>query len=189
LELFWPKIREWKSLGWTIAQHGLHHLYESRDPGLLGTWKKSEFAGLNFEIQRQKLIAGKNILETQGVWDPVFMAPSHTFDETTLVALSEAGFKYITDGYGFYPYKLNDLTAVPQVYLPRWIVRFVPGIYTVCLHVNTMTNNDINQMLDFIKDNRKNIISFIDATQIKPSFPEGLFRAVTFLFSQIARRV
>src|SRR4051812_5394902 len=82
-EDFWPRVRHWQSLGWTIATHGLHHLYETRSSGLLGLNESSEFAGLGVNEQRRKLETARSIMGDNGVSSDTWIAPAHSFDEAT----------------------------------------------------------------------------------------------------------
>ena len=166
---FWNVVRSWVNRGWTIAQHGYTHQYVNKSSGILGKWNQSELAGLSYEEQYAKLKAGKDILVQQGVWQPVFMAPSHSFDYITLRVLSDLDFCYVTDGYGMYPYKMGALTAVPQLFsTPK---HFGFGVYTIYLHINTITPSEIQDMLCFMKTHRQQIISFFDATAISSPLP------------------
>jgi len=166
---FWDWVRARKHAGWMIAQHGYQHLYETDARGLLGIGRKSEFAGLPYDVQVQKLAAGKEIMQREGVWSGVFMAPSHSFDEITVQALRDLEFTAITDGFGFYPYDIHGLMAVPQ--LVACPLGFGFGVETICLHVNTMGEEVIGRMIDFIRAHRKQIISFDEALQVKSSVP------------------
>lgn len=168
-EAFWDSIRQWKTRGWTIAQHGYTHEYLTKNGGLLNLSGKSEFAGLSYDVQVERLLAGKTIMEKEQVWDPVFMAPSHSFDTNTLKALKQLGFKAITDGYGLYPYELHGLQAVPQLFSSGKSLCF--GVYTVCIHINTISEVQMRALLQFISSNRANIIPFEDALNIKCPMP------------------
>ncbi len=166
---FWDKIREWSAFGWTIAQHGYTHQYETHDSGLLSVNNNSEFSGLPYKTQFAKLKAGKDILHREGVWEPVYMAPAHSFDDVTLLALAALEFRYLTDGYGFYPHDLGSLAAVPQLFAST--LHFGFGVYTICLHVNTMTESQILNMIAFMRRNSRNFISFKDAVNIRCPVP------------------
>lgn len=166
---FWDEVRNWNSRNWTIAQHGYTHQYVTKNPGLLAVSNKSELAGLSYEEQYLKLSAGKFILQQQGVWQPVFMAPSHSFDLITLKVLVDLDFRYLTDGYGVYPYKIGSITAVPQLFASP--ANFGFGVYTICLHVNNMSEAQIQSVLHFIREHRKQFISFFEATTICSSVP------------------
>jgi predicted deacetylase len=177
---FWDTVRGWSDRGWSIAQHGYTHQYVTRDPGLLRLGGKSELAGLSYEEQFSKLQAGKQILMEQGVWQPVFMAPSHSFDEATLRALAALDFKYLTDGCGVYPYKFGDLTAVPQLFASP--LHFGFGVYSICLHVNTLSDAEVQRIVGFVKKNRSRFISFEEAANVKNPVP-GIAMAMRFLTS------
>ena len=183
-ENFWQIVRQWKSRGWSIAQHGFTHEYCTKKAGMLAINNNSEFSGLPLEEQYKKLISGKEILLKQYVWEPIFMAPSHSFDENTLRALSRAGFKFLTDGYGVYPYKIHDLVVVPQLFSSP--ISFGFGTYTICLHVNSMSEVQISNMINFIRKNRKNIISFYEALEISCRVP--IVAAMAKLFSEVGLR-
>jgi predicted deacetylase len=166
---FWDRVREWAGFGWTIAQHGHRHEYLTKEGGLFGVGKKSEFAGRPLDEQLAALARGKEILQAEGVWQPVFMAPGHSLDQNTLLALAQLGFQCITDGYGIYPYSIGEITAVPQLFsVPA---HFGFGIYTVCLHVNRMTDAQISRMVDFVRANHDRFVSFDQATKVKCALP------------------
>jgi len=161
---FWDQVRRWHASGWTLCQHGYTHEYCNENAGILGIGNKSEFAGMPFEIQMDKLEKGKAILIREEVWQPYFMAPSHSFDKTTLQALSTLGFRALTDGYGLFPYQVNSLTLVPQLFSHP--LHLGLGLYTLCLHTNTMDTAQINAQIHFMKSNLDHFISFEQALQI-----------------------
>ena len=166
---FWDVVRGWVNRGWTISQHGYTHQYVTKNPGILAKIKHSELAGLSYEEQYAKIKAGKDILVQQGVWQPVFMAPSHSFDYNTVRVLWDLDFRYLTDGYGVYPYKIGALTAVPQLFASPKHLGF--GVYTICIHPNTITQSEIQNILCFMRAHRKQFISFSDATAISCPLP------------------
>lgn len=157
---FWHLVRQWASDGWIIAQHGYTHEYVTACSGLLKINPISEFAGLSYEIQYNKLQAGKEIMLAHKVWQPVFMAPAHSFDMTTISVLRDLGFKVLTDGYGVFSYKIGELSAVPQLFsTPK---HFGFGFYTICLHINSMTMEEIEALQVFIRENRRRFVSVDD---------------------------
>ena len=155
---FWDQVRRWRAKGWTIAQHGYTHEYTQRNGGILGIGRQSEFAGLAYADQFAKLQAGKDILLAQDVWAPYFMAPSHSFDESTLAALSDLGFTAITDGYGVFPYRMGKLIAVPQLFSKP--LHFGLGIYTICLHTNSMKEEQFSQLAQAIARHSEKFATF-----------------------------
>lgn len=163
---FWDEIRHLKKSGWTVAQHGYTHQYTTLDSGLLKINQRSEFSGLSYESQLEKINKGKKILVAEKVWQPVFMAPAHSFDKNTLSALDKLDFLYITDGYGIYSYDMGNLKVLPSLFSsPKHLGL---GVYTICLHTNSMSDAQINMFIKFIKDNKKNIISFNEGLKIQP---------------------
>lgn len=168
LEDFFYRIRAYKKYGDTIAQHGTHHLYDTQDSGLLKINNDSEFAGNPYIKQLSRLASGKEILESHGVWEPFFMAPAHSFDLNTLRALKELGFKAVTDGYGFYPYQVEGINLVPQL-VGKPIPKINFGIQTICLHTNSMSEDEINRFNEFIHNNNKCFLDFKLIINVKPS--------------------
>jgi hypothetical protein len=154
-ENFFRILSSYQMFGDTIAQHGYQHLYETRDGGILNINQKSEFAGLDYSQQFDKLKNGKRILEAHGIWEPVFMAPAHSYDHTTLKCLSELGFKYITDGYALLPFEHDNLIFIPQLFARP--SRFIPGLQTICLHTDTMNESQIKSIINFISYNSDKI--------------------------------
>ena len=74
-EDFWDKTRYWTEKGWDIALHGCTHVYETKDGGLNPVQKRSEFAGLPYEIQLEKIASGISRLEERGISPKVFLPP------------------------------------------------------------------------------------------------------------------
>ena len=158
VENFFDLIRGWSEFGDSIAQHGTNHIYDSSSSGILGINERSEFSGHSYEKQIHRLLVGKNILVEEGVWQPYFMAPAHSFDRLTIQALNTLDFKAITDGYGFYPYNTNSILMVPQMFSSPLNIGF--GISTICLHINSMTDDDILNIQLFVEKNREKFIDF-----------------------------
>lgn len=158
---FWELMRELQDCGWEMAQHGCYHIYNTLNGGILKLSNKSEFAGLSYERQLELLRTGQQILSDQGIHPRLFMAPSHSFDLSTLKALKRLGFKGITDGYSLFPYRFKEMILIPQLYAtPR---HHSLGVYTICIHLNTMSNHEVERMLEFINKNEQNIICVDDA--------------------------
>lgn len=155
---FYQSIRSYAAYGDSIAQHGTYHLYTSKSSGILKINNNSEFAGHPFEYQLSLLNHGKRLLASHGIYPSLFMAPSHSFDFTTLQVLSHLGYTCVTDGYGFYPYKIHDILLIPQLvssYLP------LPSssVQTICLHTNTMTETKISKFINFVHEHHPRFVS------------------------------
>lgn len=156
-EDFWGIIRALQREGWVVAQHGTYHCYETKDSGILGINHFSEFAGLSYEVQLQKLQVGKQIMQENGIRTDIFMAPGHTYDKNTLKALAECGFRVITDGLSSKPYLEDGILCIPCRLRG---FKTPDGIDTVCLHTNLMDEQDMEELDAFCKENREVIRSF-----------------------------
>ena len=80
---FWEYVLDLKKKGFVVSQHGYNHVYVTDCSGILKINKRSEFAGLSYQNQYDKLKSGKKILEQNDLDTDVFMAPSHSYDKTT----------------------------------------------------------------------------------------------------------
>lgn len=136
---FFSHINKYVEYGDTIAQHGTYHTYTTTTSSILGISNWSEFAGYSYEQQLEKLKIGKEILEEHGIWQPYFMAPSHSFDRNTLNALKKLGFKAITDGYGLYPYNIEGVILVPQLLGSFWASFLLVFKLFACIQIPCMT--------------------------------------------------
>ncbi|HJV90109.1 MAG TPA: DUF2334 domain-containing protein [Holophagaceae bacterium] len=132
---FWDRVRGWQAKGYTIAIHGYQHRYINRNGGIMGLTPQSEFAGLPAAEQEMKLRNGLAIFEAQGVKADAWVAPSHSFDRTTVDLLAKLGVPVISDGLWPMPFTGdNGITWVPQ---QLWSFHpMKPGIWTVCNHHN-----------------------------------------------------
>ena len=185
-EDFWEIVRNLSSKGWTIAQHGYTHQYVTSGSGILGINYFSEFTGLPYHEQLEKIRLGKEILIKERVWQPVFMAPAHSFDKITLSALKVLGFKCLSDGYGIYPYEIEKIMAVPNLFSSPLNIGF--GVYTMSLHINHLNQNQIDKTLIFIKNNRSKFISFNEALSIiSIPFIAWIIRYLTKVLLQMYR--
>lgn len=80
------------------------------------------------------------------------------------------------------------MTFVPQLYAkPK--VKNNSGLYTWCLHTNSMKLDDINKIKKFVKDNKEDIISFAEANRyISNSVTSSLQRMVSRIVINTARK-
>lgn len=136
---FWRILRKLRSEGRIeISQHGYQHRYTTGciQPFLkfCGFKPQSEFSGLSYMIQYERIKAGKEIMERNGIPADIWMAPGHSYDRNTLKALKRLKFRAITDGIGLYPERRKGLVLVPQQ--EWWPVRSRIGVRTICLHLN-----------------------------------------------------
>lgn len=150
---FWKKVKQWQKSGWIIAMHGYDHVYITDDGGINPIQKRSEFAGVSLKKQENKIKNGIEIFKSNGIIPDVFFAPSHTFDENTLLALKKnSDIRIISDTIANNIYFENDFYFLPQ---QSGRVRKLPFKFvTFCYHPNTMCDSDFNELENFIKENR-----------------------------------
>ena len=161
---FWGTAHLWEQKGWSIALHGYNHVCTSEDgmKGLNPFWKRSEFAGLALDAQREKIRKGYEVLRNNGFAPKYFFAPSHTFDENTLEALRrETSIRIVCDTIGRYPYKKGLFYFIPQIF-GHCIEMPVKGIYTFCFHPNVMDEKGFDSLDSFIKEHQSDFVSFND---------------------------
>lgn len=142
---FWPQIAALAARGWIIAQHGFQHVYHTKEAGLLQLRARSEFAGLPYAVQRNKIEHGQQILR-QRLNQPItwWSAPAHSFDLTTCQALADLKFTHISDGIALYPFNRYGLTWIPH---QTWSIAPKPlGVWTIGIHLNTMRDRHVAQL-------------------------------------------
>lgn len=111
---YWVFLKKLQDMGYDIAMHGYTHVYDQESPKTLICGRKhSEFAGNSFEVQLQKILDGKKILNSHGLFTDFFFAPAHSYDKNTLKALKKAGFIYISDGLSSKPYFQCGVKCLP----------------------------------------------------------------------------
>jgi len=136
---FWERVRGWQARGWGIGLHGCHHAYVTRDRGLFGWSKGSEFAGLPRDEQDRRIAHGLEVFAEHGIRPDMWIAPNHAFDRVTLDVLRRRGILAVSDRPGVWPFQ--DRTGIFWVPMQLW--RFQerpPGIWTICQHPNAWTD-------------------------------------------------
>lgn len=187
---FWDKARSWEKKGWSIALHGYDHICISGCgmKGLNPFWKRSEFAGLTLEKQREKILKGYSILKEHDFNPKYFFAPSHTFDLNTLEALrQETDIRIISDTIGRYPYRKDDFVFIPQISGHCSKMPLV-GIYTFCFHPNTMNDASFGALENFLKLYHNQFVDWdIDVSKINRSkrLLDSLLSWLFFKYRQI----
>jgi len=157
---FWKIVRQWQNNGHYIALHGYNHKYISKNSGLIPMNKQSEFAGIDIKIQREKIKKGWEIFQKEKIKCNIWVSPSHTFDENTLKVLKkETDINIISDGITYYPYVENGFLWIPQQLW--WYEEKKEGVWTICLHPNNMSDKQINDLENILRNNvDKFIFSF-----------------------------
>lgn len=150
--VFWEKVKKWEKKGWIIALHGYNHVYVTNEGGLVPKNLKSEYAGLPYQVQREKIRKAISIFREHGINPTVWVAPSHTFDDNTLQALrKETSINIISDGIALAPYKEKGFVWLPQQFehLKRFF--FLGGWWTLCKHPSVMTDKEMIRFEEEIK--------------------------------------
>ena len=160
---FWNKVRGWQNKGWHIALHGYDHQYISNNSGLVSFNNESEFAGVNFETQLEKIQKGISIFEREKIKTKIWVAPSHTFDQNTLKAIKlKTDIAIVCDGISLSPFRRFGFKWLPQTI---WHFRKMPfGLWTACIHPNEMTDREFDELEKFIQINAKH---FVDIDKLK----------------------
>ncbi len=162
-EDFWNKVRQWKDKGWEIAMHGYSHSYDkdTNKKDYFGYGGKSEFYGLEYLDQLQKIEEGLKKFKDEKIKIRSFFAPNHTYDANTFKAIKQSGIKNVIDGYGLIPYTYKDLNFIPQLFYKEIMLPF--GIQSTQIHLNTWGEKEFNNFEIFIKKNKEYLISFDEA--------------------------
>lgn len=154
---FWEKAKNWEKKGWHIALHGFSHRLLSKKRGLVPINSFSEFAGVDIKIQQQKIQDGYSILCSNGIKPTMWCAPAHSFDKNTLQVLRDyTDIRIITDGIARFPFNKYGFLWLPQ---QLWDFEHrTSGIWSICLHINTIT---VEQILFHLKKFERNKSLFI----------------------------
>ena len=144
---YWKLVESWENKGWTIALHGYQHLLNKTNKGnlIFPFYERSEFGGLDLNIQRQKIKKAFQIMNSHKVHPKVWIAPAHTFDKQTIIALKkETEIKIISDGTSIFPFKKGNMIFIPQqLWKPK---KRVTGIWTICLHPNNINEAEFKDL-------------------------------------------
>lgn len=189
---FWDLIRAYQQKGWMIALHGYNHVYTNHKSGIMGISANSEFSGLSYDFQKKKIGDGLDIFKNAGVRVDAFIAPSHSFDSTTLKVLAEYGINTISDGHIEVPYKHKGFLWIPCQLWEHFKVS-KNGVYTVCYHHNKWNENDFNKFKLNIEKNCKNIICPFDIELFRPLSLVNLIRtymiSFRFRFKRLVKKI
>jgi predicted deacetylase len=186
---FWNQLHALESAGAMIAIHGYRHVCASAGRSLIGLQRFSEFAGVDREAQRTWLAAGLKILRDHGLNPRIFVAPRHGFDRNTLHALRSEGISLLSDGFARVPSLRHGITWIPQqlwgpVAKPR-------GVWTICMHPNTASDSDFEQLRAFL---RVHSAQFCSVDRLLAEFPprtanftDGIYASVALWRVKVSR--
>lgn len=165
---FMEKMRQLQADGATIALHGYQHLCESTGWSLIPLYRRSEFAGVPREIQRQWIRAGLEILRSQGLDVKIFVAPRHGFDRGTLWALRREGISILSDGMGRMAHRRGGVIWLPQqLWAPQMRRR---GLWTICIHSNMASNREVDMLRKFLAQHST---QFTSVDRVLKEYPPG----------------
>jgi predicted deacetylase len=155
---FWTQMREMESEGATIAAHGYQHLCETSGKNLLGLHQRTEFAGLSQDLQRAWIGSGLEILREHGLTPRLWVAPRHSFDLNTLIAVRKEGLGYISDGLARVPFSRGGVMWIPQqLWSPVYKRR---GLWTICIHSNSARVPMYLKLRSFLAQHAEQFTSF-----------------------------
>jgi hypothetical protein len=181
---FWEDVRGLAARDWTIGLHGLTHEVvpipaDARREIFYAT--KSEFVGLPFEQQLQRISTAWNLFAAQGIEPDVFVAPNHGFDANTVDAVRRHGrMRYIADGIALRPFLDRGLGWLPQL---DWRVpRIGFGFRTVCLHPSTISECEFRRVERDLARRRDEVVDVcdLDPTQFRAHGAGSKFFAASF---------
>ena len=137
-------------------------MHPTESPLLLPYYKRSEFAGLSYKKQAEKIKASWNIFLDQKIDIKIWVAPAHCFDQLTLEAIkNETSIRVISDGISLGVFYDHDFFWVPH---QLWsLEERSSGLWSVCLHPNMVTEESIVALGNNIRNQFKDrIITFQD---------------------------
>lgn len=167
-----------------LAIHGENHHLTKSPTSLYKGVRVSEFCGLSYNEQVDKLKSAKNWFLKRGFNVEWFIAPKHSFNKNTIRACGVVDLN-ISDGIEFFPYKFkeNGVVLVPQIFnIARDVL--LPGVYTFCYHPDTMTNQEFIKLEEFLKKKGKYFIQWNDSLNyVKGSFIVSLI--LNYLYTYV----
>ncbi len=173
---FWNRMRAMEADGATIAVHGFQHLCDSHGRSLLALHRKTEFAGVAEEVQREWIHTGLEVLRGYGLNPRLWVAPRHGFDRATLRALRREGLGYLSDGFARRPFTRGGVTWIPQ---QLWgPVHKSKGLWTICIHSNSSGSGLVEQLRAFLQEHGAQFTSFDRVVAEYRSVPLGPFERV-----------
>jgi len=157
-------VRQWQARGWTLALHGFQHRYSAVHAGVVTPKKKTEFAGFPALEQDWKLRCGVDIFERHRIKSRVWIAPSNSFDRTTVSLLPQFGIDVICDGF----FRVPFIYQRKILWIPQQLHGFrpaPPGVWTVCYHHNHWTTSDLAKFREDLARYRSDIGSLDEVMQ------------------------
>ena len=186
---FAQQIQQWEAKDWVLAMHGWKHIYTTKKGGLFPLNNFSEFAGVSKEKQREMICDGMEKLRRLGVRTNIFMAPAHSFDKATLAVLKEAGFQYITDGFGSSPYEWKGLIFLPIAFQKNKDINKNSGYTTLVFHTNTMNEQDFLNFEKILEKHKEDFICFREYMKVPARKQTFIRRTIEYSKASVKRMI
>lgn len=165
---FWKYVKGLEDDGWVIAMHGYRHVYSTDKGGIFPLNNFSEFAGKSYEEQLFMLQCGRKIFEEKGIDTEIFMAPAHSYDRNTIGALKEAGFKAVTDGFGYAPYCYSGIIFYPISFRLSSTFKRKSGYSTMVVHPGTVSEEELKKYERYFQNRNVQWINYADYLKQMP---------------------
>ena len=164
---FWEKVRGWQKKGWEITMHGCNHLYtqKSDKKDIFNYGGNSEFYGLEYSKQLEKITLGLNEFKKKDINVRSFFAPNHIYDEDTLKALKNSKIEIVIDGYGLFPFTKKNILFIPQLFYKEIFLPF--GIQSTQIHLNNWDDNYFINFKNFLIKHKNEITNLDYIIDIK----------------------
>lgn len=163
---FFKTVHMWIDEGWTPALHGFNHVLNSECGGINPINQRSEFAGVDLLLQKEKIASGCAIFEKNDIKTKIFVAPAHTFDRNTLRALKEeSDIRIISDTIANDVYYEEGFYFIPQQ--SGMVRKMQTKVTTFCYHPNTLSDDEFLKLEKFIEKHRSEFVSFEDVPLVK----------------------
>lgn len=178
--------------GWEVSLHGYTHFYNQKGGGFMNS-SKSEFIGLDSDIQYKMIKKGKEILNKIGFKKvDSFFAPSHGYDINTIAALKANGINLLLDGYNPAFSSFNGINSISCIVdLPPNNIKFINTYHILCVHTNTFNESSFERYKRFIIKNKNHFISPNNISNIKnnDNFIFRTIKLIVFTTKKIKRNV
>ena len=163
---FWERVKSWENKGWEITMHGCNHLYTQKSDknDIFNYGGNSEFYGLDYSMQLNKIKAGLEEFKKREIKVRSFFAPNHIYDSNTLKALKDSDIKIIIDGYGLFPYYKNEILFIPQLFYKEIFLPF--GIQSTQMHINEWNDEAYKNFEIFVKKNYSKILNLNNIIEV-----------------------
>lgn len=163
---FWEEMRQLAAAGAAIGLHGYRHLCEGSGRSLIPLHKRTEFAGVAEQMQREWVSRGIARLRAEGLSPAIWVAPRHGFDETTLRVLRGEGIETVSDGFAAAPFRAHGARWIPQQLWEPVAKR--TGLWTICLHANSATDEQVAALEIFLQ---RHSTQFTSLDQVLTQWP------------------